>query len=373
MRLSAVLVGARIDSGTHAVQRWFSKRDVVVLFASVGAIGAIVIALRLLPDSSPTTAALVLLLVVLGAATQGRLRVATLVSLIATVAFNFFFIPPIHTFTVVGTQNWVALIVFLTVAIIASNLSAAAQERARERQRADLASTLLASLSHDLRTPLTAIKVAIENLGDTLPGGERATQSEAAVAEIDRLTRLFEDILAMARIDAAAIDVERQWVTPADIVDAATVYARHALEGRTLRAEADDTREIDVDPRLVSVALAHLVENGARYSPPTTPLVITARIDADELRITVADFGPGIDAEELEHLFERFYRGRAARQTTGTGMGLAIARGLLAAVGGRVWAENVPGVGARFSIAVPGTTRAPARPAPDSVTLSAAD
>ena len=355
------------------MRHWFSRRDVVVLGASVGAIGAIVVSLRLLPNSSPTTAALVLLLVVLGAATQGRLRVATLVSLIATIAFNFFFIPPIHTFTVAGTQNWVALIVFLTVAIIASNLSAAAQERARERQRADLASTLLASLSHDLRTPLTAIKVAIENLAETPPSGGRQTQAQAAVVEIDRLTRLFEDILAMARIDAAAIDVERQWVTPADIVDAATVYARHALDGRTLRVNADDTSEIDVDPRLVSVALAHLVENGARYSPPSAPLVITARIDGGELRVTVADFGPGIDDQELEHLFERFYRGQAARQTTGTGMGLAIARGLLAAVGGRIWAENVPGVGARFSIAVPGTTRLSARPVPDSTSLAAAD
>lgn len=344
-----------------------------MLGASVGAIGAIVVSLRLLPHSSPTTAALVLLLVVLGAATQGRLRVATLVSLNATIAFNFFFIPPIHTLTVAGTQNWVALIVFLTVAIIASNLSAAAQERAREKQRADLASTLLASLSHDLRTPLTAIKVAIENLAETPPSGERQTQAKAAVVEIDRLTRLFEDILAMARIDAAAIDVERQWVTPADIVDAATVYARHALDGRTLRVNADDTSEIDVDPRLVSVALAHLMENGARYSPPAAPLVVTAHIDGGELRVTVADFGPGIDAEELDRLFERFYRGHAARQTTGTGMGLAIARGLLAAVGGRVWAENVPGVGARFSIAVPGMSRRSARPVSDSVSLAAAD
>jgi two-component system sensor histidine kinase KdpD len=355
------------------VHHWFSRRDLVVLLASVGAISTVVGVLRLLPGISPTTASLALLLVVLGAATQGRLRVATLVSLIATLAFNFFFIPPLHTLTVADTQNWVALVVFLTVAIIASNLSAAAQERAREAQRADLASTLLASLSHDLRTPLTAIKVAMENLGEELPAADRAVQAAAAVAEIDRLTRLFEDILAMARIDAAALDIERQWVAPADIVDAATVYARLALEGRSLRVAADDEHEIELDPRLVSVALAQLMENGARYSPRSTPLLVAARIDAGELRVTVADFGPGIEAEELDHLFERFYRGRAARQTTGTGMGLAIARGLLAAAGGTVSAENVPGTGARFSITVPGSVRLSARPAPDKVSLAAAD
>ena len=347
---------------------WFSRRDLAVLLTSVGATGAVVVVLRLLPGISPTTAALALLLVVLGAATQGRLRVAILVSLIGTLAFNFFFIPPIHTLTVVDTQNWVALFVFLTVAIIASNLSAAAQERAREAQRADLASTLLASLSHDLRTPLTAIKVAVENLGEELPRPEREAQATAAVIEIDRLTRLFEDILAMARIDAAAIDVERQWVTAADIVDAATVYARHSLDGRPLHVDTDEDREIELDPRLVSVALAHLLENGARYSPPTTPIIVTARVNARELRVTVADFGPGLDAAELEHLFERFYRGRAARQTTGTGMGLSIARGLLAAAGGTVSAEDVPGIGARFSIVVPGSVRpsAPSAPNPAS-------
>ena len=334
-----------------------------MLLTSVGAIGAVVVVLRLLPGISATTAALALLLVVLGAATQGRLRVATQVSLVATLALNFFFIPPIHTFTVAETQNWVALVVFLIVAIIATNLSAAAQERAREAQRADLASTLLASLSHDLRTPLTAIKVAMENLSEELPRADRETQARAGVTEIDRLTRLFEDILAMARIDAAAINVERQWVTPADIVDAATVYARHALEGRPLHVDADDEHEIELDPRLVSVALAHLLENGARYSPPTAPIIVTGHVEARELRMTVSDFGPGLDAEELEHLFERFYRGRAGRHTTGTGMGLSIARGLLAAAGGTVSAEDVPGTGARFSIVVPGSVRLSARPA----------
>ena len=354
------------------MRHWFSRRDLVVLLASLGTIGTVVGVLRLLPGISPTTAALALLLVVLGAATQGRLRVATLVSLLATLALNFFFIPPLHTFSVAETQNWVALAVFLTVAIIATNLSAAAQEHAREAQRADLASTLLASLSHDLRTPLTAIKVAMENLGEELPPADREAQAAAAMTEIDRLTRLFEDILAMARIDAAAIDVQRQWVTPADIVDAATAYSHHALDGRPLQVDADEEHEIELDPRLVSVALAHLLENAARYSPPTTPIIVTARVDARDLRVTVSDFGPGLDADELEHLFERFYRGRAARQTTGTGMGLSIARGLITAAGGTVSAEDVPGTGSRFSIVVPGHIRLAARSAPDPVPFAGA-
>jgi two-component system sensor histidine kinase KdpD len=491
-------------------------RDVTVLLGSLAAIAAVTAAFRAFPSVSPTTVALTLLLLVLGAATIARLRIATAVSIVAMLAFNFFFIPPIGTLTVANPQNWVALFVFLVVAIIASNLSAAAQDRTREaiasrnevtrlfdltrdvllttdtasaiealarhvarrfelsrvaiclpsnhgwttyqgggedlaiedsvlntalakargtlefdarqraygghlrvgteanpvtvvplrhgtravgllaavapaldlgtldalagvvaiaieraqflaerdaaelvRQKADLAATLLASLSHDLKTPLTAIRVALENLRGEIAAIDRQAQSDLAITELDRLTRLFQDILDMARIDAAAIPIERQWVTPADVVDAATAHVRHALEGRTVNVEGDGEAAVELDPRLASGALSHLLENAAQYSPRDAEILVVARAEHDGLFVSVTDHGPGLDPGELEHLFERFYRGRAARQLApGTGMGLAITRGLLAAAGGRVWAENVPGAGARFSLMIPGAVRA---------------
>jgi two-component system sensor histidine kinase KdpD len=227
------------------------------------------------------------------------------------------------------------------------------------RQKADLASTLLATLSHDLRTPLTAIRVAVENLRSDLPLETRREQARAALSELDRLTRLFQDILDMARIDASAIRIDRQWVTPADIVDAAAAQVRHQLEGRTLRVSADADAEVAVDPKLTSAALAHLLENAAQYSPHAGPITVTARADETGLRVSVEDEGPGLDPGELDHLFERFYRGRAARQAAfGTGMGLAITRGLLMAEAGQVWAENIPRGGARFTMVIPGAMRA---------------
>ena len=213
------------------------------------------------------------------------------------------------------------------------------------QQKADLAATLLASLSHDLRTPLTAIRVAVENLRDDLSADDRRAQAGAAIAELERLTRLFQDILDMARIDAAAIRVERQWVAAVDVVDAAAAHVRHALDGRSLRVDADAEMEVEIDPGLASVALSHLLENAAQYSAPDKAILVQARVEPDGLRVSVTDHGPGLDPGELEHLFERFYRGRSARQTTfGTGMGLAITRG----------------GGARFSIVVPGPARAAA-------------
>jgi two-component system sensor histidine kinase KdpD len=229
------------------------------------------------------------------------------------------------------------------------------------RQKAELAATLLASLSHDLRTPLTAIRLAVENLAGDLPADARTRHAGAAIGELDRLTRLFQDILDMARIDAAAIRVDRQWVAAADVVDAAVAHVRHALKGRDLRVDADADLEVEIDPRLTSVALSHLIENAARYSAAAEEIVVHGRVAEDGLSVAVTDHGPGLDPGEFDHLFERFYRGRTARHTSfGTGMGLSIARGLLAAAGGRVWAENVPGAGARFTIVVPG----PVRPTP---------
>ena len=471
----------------------------MVLAGSVGAIAAIAFALRILPNTSSTTAALALLLVILAAATLARLRIAIVVSLTAMLTLNLMFLPPLGTLTIADPQNWVALFAFLIVAVIASNLSAAAQARAREaiarrnevtrlfdltrdvllttetagaidalaryaarrfelrqlavclpsergwhlfqggekemsiphdvlnialtgghikagelhalsivplrhgtrpigllatvapalgigtldalagvvaiaiertqfmldrdaaalvKQKADLAAALLAALSHDLRTPLTAIGVAIENLKGELPVPSRREQATAAMAELERLTRLFQDILDMARIDAAAVPVERQWITAADVVDVAVAHARHALGSHPLDVDADADLEVEVDPRLASLALSHVIENAARYSPADRPIALRARVEDDGLHVSVTDQGPGLDPAELEHLFERFYRGRAGKQTPGgTGMGLSIARGLLNAAGGRIWAENVPGAGARFFVTVAGAVR----------------
>ena len=486
-------------------------RDLAILTGSLLIESAMVAVLRVLPGVSPTTAALALLLIVLATATLGRLWVSTVIAVVATLALNFFFFPPVGTFTIAGPQNWVALFAFLATAIIASNLAAAAQARASEavarrnevtrlfdltrdvllttrtvgavealalhvarrfelagvaiclpsddgwrllqggrdeidvdsdtldnalagapgngahgrtpadrpqvavapahilivplrhgeravgllaatastldigtldavagvvaiaieraqflserdaaevmREKADLAATLLASLSHDLKTPLTVIRVAVENLSGELSRDDRRVQAEAAVSELERLRRLFQDILDMARIDASAIDVERQWVTPADVVDAAAAHVRHALAGRSLHVAADAAIAVEIDPRVASVALSHLLENAARYSGADRKIVVDAQATEDGLRVTVTDQGPGLDPSELDHLFERFYRGRTARQLPGTGMGLAITRGLLNAVDGGVWAENVDTGGARFTMVIPGAHR----------------
>jgi two-component system, OmpR family, sensor histidine kinase KdpD len=118
---------------------------------------------------------------------------------------------------------------------------------------------------------------------------------------------------------------------------------------------------VRLDPRLMSSALAHLLENAGQYSPRGSRITIDVVLAGQELQIRVRDRGPGIATADLDRLFERFYRGAEGRQHPfGSGMGLAITRGLLAAQGGRAWAENHPQGGAVFVIAVPSVTRSTA-------------
>jgi two-component system sensor histidine kinase KdpD len=319
---------------------------------------------------NPTTAALGLLVIVLATSAVSRIAVAVANALAATVCFNYFFVPPVGTLHVADWHNWISLAAFVVTGFVASGLSATADARARDvvlrqnevalaRQKADLAAALLASMGHDLRTPLTAIGVAVDNLkDDELPAAQRRAQVELAQAELGRLNRLVREILEMARIEAGAVSIQREWVTPADLVDAACANLRPVLDGRRLHIDADDRMAVFVDPRLTAAALAHLLENASQYSPAGESIDIEGRVDAVGLQLTVRDRGPGLAADELGRVFERFYRGhQAARTTGGSGMGLAITRGLLAAESGRVWAENSPDGGARFSIRVPARCR----------------
>jgi two-component system sensor histidine kinase KdpD len=317
-----------------------------------------------------TTAALALLVIILLVAAYGRLWMAMVTAVAAMLVFNFFFLPPVGRLAIAEPQHWVTFIAFISAALIVSQLSSAVERRAREaitsrnelelvRQKADFTSTLLASLSHDLRTPLTAIQVAITNLQNhALTDEARHEQVHVAEAELGRLSRLFTDILDIAKIDSASLSPEREWVTPSDVIDAALANLGTLLTGRSLKVEASEDILVNVDPRLTSAALSHLIENAAQYSPAASTIEISGSVGADALELTVTDHGSGIDPAELPQLFDRFYRGKRQQiRPAGTGMGLAITRGLLAVEQGRVSGENTPSGGARFSITIPAAQR----------------
>jgi two-component system sensor histidine kinase KdpD len=253
-----------------------------------------------------------------------------------------------------------------------AGLAAIAIERAQllgERQAGEMArqsdqlkSALLASISHDLRTPLTAIRVAAANVdAPELTPAERAEQRDVILAEVERLSRLFESLLEMARIDAGALERSARWTHPSEIVSAARAQVDHILAGRDVMVRLEPDEPVRLDPRLTAAALAHLLENAAQYTPTGSSIEVHAQTGPDGFRLAVRDHGTGIDIAELPHLFERFYRGANAKgRASGTGMGLGIVRGLVDAAGGQVWAENAPGGGASFTIVMPAEVRAAA-------------
>jgi two-component system sensor histidine kinase KdpD len=227
------------------------------------------------------------------------------------------------------------------------------------RHAAELKSSLLDSMAHDLKTPLTAIRVAASNLqAGWATAEDRRTQSDIVLAEVDRLGRLFEHMLQMARIETKSVNPVVEWVTAGEIVDAASGDARRLLSARRLAVTADDSQAVQVDPRLTSAALAHLLENAVQYSEDGSLITVTAAVGDGLLTVSVDDEGPGLSEAELGHVFERFFRGRAgAARPAGAGMGLAVVRGLIEAQGGTVSAANREAGGARFTIRIPAATR----------------
>jgi len=150
------------------------------------------------------------------------------------------------------------------------------------------------------------------------------------------------------------VAAETRWAHPSEIVAAARGQVEQTLQRHTLDVSLDPDVPVRLDPRLTATALAHLLENAAQYAPEGSTIHVNARVTADGLVVRVRDHGPGVAPADLPYLFDRFYRGAAAgTHLSGTGMGLAIARGLLAVERGRVWAENAPDGGALFTILVP--------------------
>jgi two-component system, OmpR family, sensor histidine kinase KdpD len=339
------------------VQRAAEVRALFLGLFALGVLTAVFVASHL---ENPAIVTLSFLLVVLVAATMSTRRVAIVVSIGASLCFNFFFLEPVGTLRIAKAQNLAELVTLLAVSIVASQLSSQVREAQVLRQSAELKSALLESLSHALRTPLTAVTVAADNLSrPSLTVDERRDQAEIMRTEIERLNRLFQDVVDMARIETRAVVVEREWVQPAEIMEAASTLAQSGCDPRRLCVDpVSEPALVRIDPRLTSAALAHVLENASQYSPAASPIQVKFALEVGALRITVRDHGIGIRADEQHRLFDRAFRGSAAHERRfGTGLGLTIARGLIAAEGGSIEVINHPEGGTLVTIALPAATR----------------
>lgn len=214
-----------------------------------------------------------------------------------------------------------------------------------EAESERLKGTLLASVSHDLRTPLATIRTAIESLqtfGDRHDRSTRAELLETAGAEVRRLTRFIDNLLNMSRIDAGAVHARRQPTEVAEVVERALVRMRGVLQNKTISRDVSSAlpRTL-VDADLLEAAIGNVLENAAKYAPDGTTILVRAFRRDSSVVVEVLDEGPGFSTDSVQHLFDKFARGvEGDGRSPGTGLGLAIAKGFLEAQGGSIDASN---------------------------------
>jgi two-component system sensor histidine kinase KdpD len=444
------------------------QRLALGIAASAAAVTAVTVAIFLLKPYVPVLSLGVLyVFAVLPIAIVWGISLATVVSIASMLAFNYFFLPPTHTFRLRESENWFALAVYLSTAVVVSELATRARRRAaaaeqRERESALLAelatellrgreldeelgqigsraaevlgvdgatiqlgasrrpppdasplpleaagrsvgtlyisahsdgnvsvrtrflpalsallavavdrdrlerealeaetlrrsdvvkTALLRAVSHDLRSPLTGIRTAIGALRNPtlrLSDDDRRELLETIDLDSDRLARLVGDLLDLSRLEAgAAGGAHEVWA-----LDDLTHEAVDSLGARSHVDVIGEAPLVDVDAGQIQRVIANLVENALRYSPPDAHVMVRITATRKEAIVRVVDKGPGLADDELERVFEPFYR-RAADPRSGAGLGLAIARGFAGANGGRLWAESRPGQGATFALALP--------------------
>ncbi len=246
------------------------------------------------------------------------------------------------------------------VAIERIALAAEIDESRVLRKTDRLKSALLSSISHDLRTPLAAVLGALTSLrrDEAIADPEaRAELLDTAQEETERLSRFVGNLLDITRLEAGALEVKRDPVDLAEIVGSALRRARKLLAGRKVEIDlAEDLPMVRLDFVLFEHVLFNLLDNAAKYSPPTSTVGIRAMRSGDAIALQIADEGSGIPAEDLDRVFDKFYRLKASdRQRAGTGLGLAVCRGFVEAQGGTIAASNRQGrPGAVFTITLPG-------------------
>ena len=437
------------------------------LAGSAAAVVLVTAAIFLLRDSVPVLSlgSLYVLAVLPVAILWGRFW-AVLVAIASMLAFNFFFLEPVHTFRLSDRSNWLALAVYLATAIAVSELAARARQRAAEAEQREQEEALLGELSvallqgeslvdelprigsatgsvlgveggsiqlgdeagpgfellagtrligrltlpdggrpnrsavrrflpalasllavgldreelerqalaaeglrtsdavktailravsHDLRSPLTAIRVAAESLTSSslqLSAEDRRRQLETLRVETRRLDRLVTNLLDFSRLEAGAARQRTELVA----VDELIGQALSGVDADPVPVEVKLPREIpfvEVDSAQVERALVNLLANAQRFAPMGTPVTVTVSAGDEEVILRIANNGPAIQPHDLDQVFEPFVRLAGDDDREGSGLGLAIARSFAEANGGRVWAESPPGGGAAFGLAFP--------------------
>lgn len=331
--------------------------------AALLAVGATALALGVQAVLAvPDLEMLYLLAILVSAVLLGR-GPSLVTAALSVAAYDYFFVLPFHTFAVADVRYLLTFAMMFGIGLGAGTLA----ERVRREERAaaaaevraqteELRSSLLSSVSHDLRTPLAAITGAASALSDPaapLPEAQRKELLQSITGEAARLERLVGNLLDMTRLESGGLQPRREWVPLEELVGGALNRLERALAGRPVHiALAPGLPLLHVDPVLIEQALINVLDNAAKHTPAGGAIEIAAQVAGAELEVEVRDRGPGLPPAAGNRLFEKFYRGAPAGGS-GAGLGLAICKGIVEAHGGRVSAADRQGGGATFRLTFP--------------------
>jgi two-component system sensor histidine kinase KdpD len=231
-----------------------------------------------------------------------------------------------------------------------------AQDTLIKMESERLRNTLLAALSHDLRTPLTALVGLAETLYLDLAAAQSGHADRASVLREQalRTSRMVNNLLEMARLQSGEVKPRKDWQSMEEIVGGAVKALDAALAGRPLRIDLPaDLPLVKCDAGLIERVLVNLLENAIKYTPPRTAIGVSAARSDAVMRVEVWDEGPGLPAGQERAVFARFARGEKESVVPGVGLGLAICEAIVEAHGGKIWAENRTPHGARFIFTLP--------------------
>jgi two-component system sensor histidine kinase KdpD len=257
-------------------------------------------------------------------------------------------------------QHLAAFASQIASAIERSELADEAQLAQVRVETEQMRSSLLSSVSHDLRTPLAVMTGAASTLlEDTVDSATRRELTESILQEALRLNRLVRNLLDMTRLQAGALRVKKEWQPLEEVVGSALNRMEDALSGRAVETDLPpDLPLVPLDAVLIGQVLVNLLENALKYTPSGSPLEIRARQRAGGVEVIVADRGPGIPSGEEQRIFDKFYR-VSGGSAGGVGLGLAICRGIVMAHGGQLFVQNRAGGGAEFRFQLPIEGHAP--------------
>ena len=308
--------------------------------------------------------AMVYVLAVVFIALQFSRGPAIVTSILCIGAFDFLFVPPRGGFTVDDIQYLLTFAIMLTVGWVISGLVGRVRSQAKaqaalqvEAETERIRSALLASISHDLRTPLAVMCGASSTLvesGERFSAEERHSLANSVFQQSRELSERVSKVLQMTRLETGAIKVDRDWAAISELAGSVLNRLRERMAAHRVIVDLPgDLPLVRIDANLIEQALGNLLENAAQHTPAGTVIRLRAWQRASELVVAVEDFGAGLPDDEVGRIFKKFHRGSVEGDASGMGLGLAICRAIIRLHAGEAWAERVPGAGIAFCFTLP--------------------